>query len=241
MPTKTTEREPAYRRIQRLVQTQIENGEFKPGDLLSSERELARQHGVSLMTARGALSALQQQGLVERRRGAGTFVAIPKIDYNRLLSTTELMGARGVGVRSRVIAASLVRDQSDIAARLGLPGEAPLVKLERLRQIEREALAVETSYFSADKYQGLLTEALDGGSLFRTLEGRYNAQIAYSDEEVDATACEARTATLLGIEKGAPLLRIRQTIYTTTGQPLLYVLGLYRSDMHKMHVRRLRR
>lgn len=237
----TRDSQPVYRRIQRVIRESIEQGKLKPGDVISSERELARKHGVSLMTARNALSGLEQQGLVERRRGAGTFVAIPKIDYNQLLSTTELMNARGVSVRSRILCAKIVADQPEIAARLGLPGNAELVKLERVRQIEREALAVETSYLSADKYGHLVDQPLEAGSLFMTLETKFNVQIAYSDEEIDSTASDRRIARLLGIEAGAPILRIRQTIYSTANQPVLYVLGLYRSDTHKMHVRRMRR
>ena len=62
---------PAYQRIQGAIRTQIEAGELKPGDAVASERELARVHGVSLMTARHALAGLEHEGMVERR-GAAT-------------------------------------------------------------------------------------------------------------------------------------------------------------------------
>ena len=74
---------PAYKKIQRTIVKRVERGLLKPGDLVDSERELARIHGVSLMTARHALIALEREGLVVRRRGAGTFVAPPKIHFNR--------------------------------------------------------------------------------------------------------------------------------------------------------------
>jgi len=238
---KTSRSQPVYKRIQSSIQQSIEEGKFKPGDLIWSERELARKHGVSLMTARNALSALEQQGFVERRHGSGTFVSIPKIDYNELLSTTELMGARGVSVRSRVLCAKAIEDQPEIAAHLGLPGNAPLVKLERVRQVKHEAIALEASYLAADKYGDLTARPLEAGSLFTTLENKYGVQIAYSDEEIDATRSDRRVAKLLGIEAGAPVLRIRQTIYSTAGLPVLYVLGLYRSETHQVHVRRTRR
>jgi len=241
MAAKTENVEPVYRRMQRAIQREIEEGKLRPGDPILSERELARAYGVSLMTARNALSGLEWQGIVERRRGAGTFVAVPKVDYNKLLSTTELMASKGALVRSRVLCVKLVEDQPEIAARLGFPIDSALIKLERLRQIEREPLALEASYLPADRYSELLRRPLEGGSLFMTLETRYKVQIAYSDEEVDASPSDKRVAKLLGIEPGAPLMRIRQVIYSTANQPILYVLGLYRYDRHTLHVRRMRR
>src|SRR5438270_13777075 len=74
---------PAYRRIQRTIREQIEGGHLQPGQAVDSERELARIHQVSLMTARHALAELQREGLVERHRGSGTFVAPPRIEFNK--------------------------------------------------------------------------------------------------------------------------------------------------------------
>ena len=84
---------PAYQRIQGTIVKQLELGLLKPGDPVDSERELARIHGVSLMTARHALTTLEREGLVVRRRGAGTFVAPPKIHFNKLMSYTEQMSS----------------------------------------------------------------------------------------------------------------------------------------------------
>ncbi len=234
-------KQPAYQRIQRVIQERIKRGKLKPGDAVSSERELARAHGVSLMTARSALAGLERQGLVERRRGAGTYVTVPKVDYTQLVSTTELMAARGLSVHSKVLCSKCIENQPEIAARLGLAGESSLVKLERLRKVEEEPLALEASYLPGEKYGDLAHIPLEGGSLFMTLANRYQTEVAYADEEVDATVADKRTAGLLRIAEGAPILRIRQVIYSTLGQPALYVLGLYRSDRHKLHIRRLRR
>jgi len=171
---------PAYRRIQNAIRKKIEDGKLKPGELVDSERELARVHGVSLMTARHALAELQREGLVERHRGSGTYVAPPKIEFNKLTSFTEQMAGRSTRA-----------------------------------QLER-------------------------GSLFILLEKDYQTRIAYADEDVDATVADPKTAALLRLPHGAPLLRIRQTIFSGDGKPMLYVLGLYRSDRHVLHIRRFR-
>src|SRR5215510_11061201 len=99
---------PVYKRIQNAIRTRIESLELQPGTAVASERELARLHKVSLMTARHALAGLEREGLVERRRGSGTFVAPPKIHFNKLMSFTEQMASRGLAGYSRILSASLV-------------------------------------------------------------------------------------------------------------------------------------
>src|SRR5258708_25079418 len=77
---------PAYKRIQGAILKRLESGQLKPGDAVDSERELAKIHRVSLMTARHALAGLEREGMVVRRRGAGTFIAQPKIHFSKLVS-----------------------------------------------------------------------------------------------------------------------------------------------------------
>src|SRR5260221_13252079 len=82
--------------IRTAILKRIEAGQLKEGDSVDSERELARINKVSLMTARHALATLEKEGMVERRRGAGTFVAPPKIHFNKLMSYTEQMASSGL-------------------------------------------------------------------------------------------------------------------------------------------------
>jgi GntR family transcriptional regulator len=231
---------PAYKRIQGAIGKLLESGQLKPGDVVDSERELARIHRVSLMTARHALAGLEREGIVVRRRGAGTFVAPPKIHFNKLMSYTEQMSGRGLSASSKLLSLSVIDTEQEIAARLALPATSRLIKVERLRRGSNEPFAVETCYLPADDYVGLTKAPLDQVSLFSILEHDYGLEIAHADEEVDATTADPHTARLLAIPPGAPVLRIRQEIYSTTGKVALYVLGLYRSDRHNLLIRRFR-
>jgi GntR family transcriptional regulator len=231
---------PAYRRIEGAIRKVIEAGELKPGDVVTSERELARVHDVSLMTARQALVSLEREGVVERRRGVGTFVAAPKIHFNKLMSYTEQMGSRRLTAESKILFAKVIDNEQEATARLSLSPKSRVLKLERLRQVAGEPFALETCYLSAAQFSGLLSAQLQIGSLFSTLERDYGVELGYSDEEVDATTADTSMAELLGVPKREPLLRIRQVIYSTKGVVLLYVLGLYRSDRHNLLIRRYR-
>src|SRR5215469_3114928 len=226
---------PAYQRIQRAIRDQIGAGELKPGDPVASDRELARIHSVSLMTARHALAGLEQEGVVERRRGAGTFVAPPRIHFNKLMSYTEQMASRGLSAASKVI-----EREEEISARLMLPAAGEVVKIERLRHTSDEPFALETCYLPAERFPGLVREPLGKGSLFLALERGYNVQLTYSDEEVDATAADARVAQLLQVPRGAPVMRIRQVIYGSNAKPVIYVIGFYRAERHSLFIRRFR-
>ena len=231
---------PAYQRIRTAILKRIEAGQLKAGDPVDSERELARINKVSLMTARHALATLEKEGMVERRRGAGTFVAPPKIHFNKLMSYTEQMASRGLAAGSRLLCNRVIDDAPDIAARLALPLNSRMVKIERLRHAANEPFALETCYLAAEDFAGLTRAPLERGSLFSMLAHDYGLEVAHADEEVDATAADARTGELLGLQRGAPLLRIRQVIYATNGRPTVYMLGLYRSDRHTLMIRRFR-
>jgi GntR family transcriptional regulator len=231
---------PAYRRIQVVIRKRIDAGDLHTGDAVPSERELAKVHQVSLMTARHALASLEREGIVERRRGIGTFVATPKIHFNKLMSYTEQMASRSMEAGSKILFAKIIDDEQEATARLSLPPKSKVLKLERLRQAAGEPFALETCYLSSAEFSGLLSAPLHRESLFGILERDYRVEIGYADEEVDATAADPRTADLLGIPRREPVLRIRQVIFSSKGKSVMYVLGFYRSDRHNLVIRRFR-
>ena len=231
---------PAYKKIQNSIRKRIDAAELKPGDAVASERELAKTHKVSLMTARHALAGLEREGVVERRRGAGTFVAAPKIHFNKLMSYTEHMSSRGLAPRSRVLVAKIIEDEQEIAARLHLPAASRMVKIERLRLTEEEPFALETCYLPASEFSGLASAPLGRSSLFAALQHDYGVELAYADEEIDAIAADAHLAEMLALPKGSAILRIRQVIYSTKGKATIYGVGYYRSERHTLFIRRFR-
>jgi len=240
MPAKNRASIPAYQRIQSAIRKRIDAGHLRAGDVVASERDLAKLHQVSLMTARHALASLERDGIVERRRGIGTFVAAPKIHFNKLMSYTEQMASRSMMAGSKILFAKVLDNEPEAAARLSLAPTSSVIRLERLRHAAGEPFALETCYLPSSEFPDLLVKPLSRESLFGTLEREYKTDIGYADEEVDATAADQRTAELLNIPKRDPLLRIRQVIYCTKGKAIMYVLGFYRSDRHNLVIRRFR-
>jgi GntR family transcriptional regulator len=231
---------PAYKLIQRAITQRIESGELKPGDRIDSERELARIHGVSLMTARHALQQLERDFVVTRHVGSGTFVSPPRIHFNKLLGFSELMAGRGMTIQSKVLSVQAVDDNEEIAARLRLTGDTRLLRIERLRIGDGEPFALETVYLPHARFADLHSRQLERRSLFGIFQADYQLTLSYADEEVDATAADARCARHLTVPLGAPLLRIRQLLFAAAGEPIMYDIGLYRSERHSLTIRRYR-
>jgi GntR family transcriptional regulator len=156
------------------------------------------------------------------------------------MSYTEQMSSRGLIAQSKIVSSGVLDDEPDIAARLSLSAASHLTMIERVRKAGDEPFALESCYLSAQEFPGLIAASLERGSLFSTLENRYGIQLAYADEEIDSTAADLKTAELLAVPRGSPLLRMRQLIYTNKGKAIIYVLGLYRSGRHTLLIRRFR-
>lgn len=237
-PARARTTAPAYRRIHGDIRSRIEGGDLAPGDRIESERQLATRYHVSLMTARHAVKELEADGLVERRLGSGTYVAPPRIHFNKLQSFSEQMAARGERARSRVVSVQTVADDIEVAARLGLAPGSRLLRLERVRLGGTEPFAFETTYLAERDYPGLARSFRPNDSLFDVLRRDYRVDPAYAEEEIDALAADARVAHLMEIPRGSALLRIRQVLFDVAGRRLLYDVGIYRSERHSLLIRR---
>src|SRR5208282_3333022 len=149
MPNNHQNGTPAYKKIQATILKRIESGHLKAGH---------------------ALTVLEREGMVQRRRGAGTFVAPPKIHFNKLMGFTELMAGRNLSACSRVLAFNVVDNEHSVAARLGLADNTALSKLTRLRLGADQPFALETCYWPAQEFTRLTRASFARGSLFSILE-----------------------------------------------------------------------
>jgi GntR family transcriptional regulator len=231
---------PAYKRIQDAILKRIESGQLKPFEPVESERVLATLHGVSPMTARHALAELERDGFIERRARAGSYVAPPKIHFNKLMSFSEEMAARNLSAFSRILSLKVVDQEPEIACMLRLDPGSRLIKVERLRLGGGEPFAIETCYLSAANFGKLTRAKLDRDSLYAVLAREYGVELSYADEEVDAIVASRDIAQLLTMKGPGPLLRIRQVVHSTKGEPVIYGICLNRADRHSLRIRRMR-
>lgn len=228
---------PYYQQIKEILEQAIQQGIFKPGDAIPPEGALQKHFDVSRATLRQAVDALVAAGLLQKRRGIGTFVAAPKIAelLSNLVSFSEEMRLKGLTPGTAHIEVAWEVPADPIAAALQLePGEKVL-RIKRLRTANGEPVVVLTSYVPA--WTGISLQDDFSGSLIALLEDKYGVEYASADQTIEAAGADADTAKLLGVAEGDPILVIRRVTRTAAHVPVEYVEGLYRADRYSYRIR----
>jgi GntR family transcriptional regulator len=227
---------PLYYRIKQDLLAAIEAGQLQPGARMPSERELTERYGVSRMTVRHAIGHLEQEGLVRRVQGKGSFVAPPKVEQTLvgLTSFTEEMKRRGLTPSSQVLGIELIKSER-VAEQLYLPAEAPLYAVERLRLAGGEPMEHERLYLPARLVPGLPERDLTG-SLYELLRRQYGIRLQKALQTLEAVLADEAEAALLAVPVGSPLLAITRVAYATNGEAVEYSRALYRGDRYKFTV-----
>lgn len=219
----------------------IENGQLNPGSALS-ERALCDRFGVSRMTARQALRALRDEGLLYSERGRGTFVAEPKfnVQTRQLLGFTEDMKARGLTPSSRVLSFQRRASSAEEAERLQLPANQEVFEIVRLRLADKIPMAYETCCLPTRLCPQLKRADVERGSLYTALEENYGTSIEWADEILEAAVATRKEAQALQLPARAPVLVVQRTVYSDQRIPIEVVRSVYRGDRYQavIHLKR---
>ncbi|MEW8979412.1 MAG: GntR family transcriptional regulator [Symbiobacterium sp.] len=226
---------PLYHQIKTHLIEEIRAGHLRPGDRVSSERELSERFGVSRMTARQALVQLELEGRVVRVQGKGSFVAFPKIEQPLMSITgfTEDMRRRGLEPATRVLSAAEVPAEGRVATALRCREGTPIYRLERLRLADGEPLALEVSHLLAESCPGLLSLDLEGRSLYELLRTRYGRRLLRATQTLEAVPAEGPLAEALHVRTGTPLMYMERLVHDQNDQPVELVLSHYRGDRYR--------
>jgi len=220
---------PRYHQLKEILRGRIRSGEWKPGDLIPSERELSEIYQISRMTARQAITDLVNEGVFFREQGKGTFVTSHKITQQlmRLTGFTEDISARGQRPSTRVIAARMSPADDLTAERLRIEVGHQILYLQRLRLADDEPLAIECSQLNFRGCEGLLEEDLEHNSLYQLLEAKYGLPLMEAEQELEAGLAGDEEAELLQIAPGNSVLFTRRTTYTDRNLPIEYAKSVY--------------
>lgn len=218
--------------VREYVRGLIDDAE--PGSPAPSERELVQHFGVARMTVRQALDALVAEGLLERIPGRGTFVARTKIDVQiRLSSYTEEMGRRGMVPTSRTLLARMESAGPGVARALEISEGDRVVHWQRIRLADGAPMCLEDAYMADSIVPGFLDAPLPD-SLYAEFRRR-DLLPTWGEDSVDADLARAEEAELLGIDAGAPVLRIARRAFA--GNIAVEVSrSTYRADRYTLWV-----
>jgi GntR family transcriptional regulator len=229
--------QPLFLQLQNLLRGRIDDGSLAPGDKISSEHELSREHGISRMTARRALDTLVMEGLLFRRPGKGTYVS-EKVQWPgaTIFSFSTAMAALGLSVTTRVVEVGPAAPAASIARDLGVaPGEQ-IVRLTRLRRVEGEAVALHTSYMGMEYYPAILHADLVSTPLNKTMEQISGRRFVNSRDYVEVTLARPEEARPLEIPEGAPLLLVRGLVFSDRWHPERATKSLFRGDRFRFTI-----
>lgn len=217
-------------------------GEWAPGDLIPSERELCERYGISRMTARQSITELVNEGLLYRQQGKGTYVGRPKIAQQllRLTGFTEDMRAREQKPGARVLSAEMWPADETTAERLRVKVGQPVYRLRRLRLADSEPLALETSCISFIGCERLLDHDLERDSLYLLLATAFDIPPLEAEQELEADLAGTEEAHLLAVPVGSPVLRTRRVTVTRRNQPVEFATSVYRGDKYRFYTRMVR-
>ncbi|WP_415914373.1 GntR family transcriptional regulator [Paraburkholderia sp. J67] len=221
---------PLYQQIKGLITQSLETGEWKPGEIIPSEVELAARYKVSQGTVRKAIDELAADNLLVRRQGKGTFVATHNEDraqfrFLRLLADD---GAEHPHV-SRLLECRRLRASAEIARQLDLKPADPVVLIKRLLQFDGESTVLDEIWLPGGVFRGLTAERLAEykGPLYAMFEADFGTRMIRATEKIRAVAAEPAVADLLNVPAGFPLLSVDRVSYTYGDRPVEVRRGWY--------------
>lgn len=233
---------PLYYQLEEYLKQQIESGEWKPGDIMPSERELSEEFRISRMTVRQALTNLVNKNILFREKGRGTFVSHRKFEQNLqgLTSFSEDMERRGLASGSKLLYFEQVKAGDQVAEALAISPGDPVYKLKRIRLADQEPLAVETSYNPVSLFPELDQKIFEK-SLYHYIEENRQMRISHGTQTVEAALVTDEDAQHLMMEEGQPVLLIQRVTHLEDGRPFELVWSIYRGDSYKYRIEMNRR
>ena len=219
---------PRYVTIAADLRERLVTHQMPPHTLLASERELSEQYGVSRMTARHALSLLESEGHVYRRPPRGTFVAEPRVRF-QIGSFSDEAQRLGRSAAAETLWAREMTAPPAVRAALDLPEDGLVHAFRRLRLMESDPVALETTYFPAVLTPGILDRPADG-SLWALLRDRYDVRLDRADAVLESIILDEDSCYRLGIRAASHGILLTRRTYDERGWCVEYARDVYRAD-----------
>jgi GntR family transcriptional regulator len=227
---------PLYQQIKALMTRGLQAGEWKPGEAIPSEVELASRFKVSQGTVRKAIDELATENLLVRRQGKGTFVAThaeEKTQYRFLRLVPDDGGAFG-GLQRRLLDCRRMRAPADVAKVLELKAGEAAVQVRRLLLAADKPVVFDDIWLPGNLFKGLTAELLaeSRGPMYGLFESAFGVRMIRAEERLRAVAAGPDDAALLQVEPGSPLLLVERLSFTYGDRPVELRRGLYHTAAH---------
>ena len=234
---------PLYESVESALAAGIADGTMPPETQLPPEEGLIERFKVSRTTVRKAIQNLVERGLVEVRRGKGTFVTQPKItqELTKLTGFVEDMQALGRSPTARLLDKRIVAADEAVARQLALAPGTLVVRLLRVRMADGVAMSFDETYLPRDIGEKIADNDLEAEPVFALLEEKYDTPLVEAEYKLEAAAAGLVAAEALQVPTGSPIFLIERTSYTTGNRPVDYERLHYRGDLIRFVTRLARR
>lgn len=229
---------PLYQQIKGLILNSLRLGEWKPGEAIPSEMELAARFRVSQGTVRKAIDELAAENLLVRRQGKGTFVAThaeQQVQYRflKLIPDNGDTSSEGPAQR-RIIDCKRLRASADVARALTLRTGDPVLQVRRVLSFADKPTILEDLWLPGGPFKGLTAERLSDyhGPMYALFETEFGVRMVRAEEKIRAVLPDSVQSSLLRIEHNTPLLSVERIAYTYNDAPMELRRGLYLTDTH---------
>lgn len=215
---------PLYRQIKALIVRGLQSAEWKPGEAIPSENELALRFGVSQGTVRKAIDELAAGNLLVRRQGRGTFVATHHSERTqfRFLRLRPDAASGQPSLVSRVLECRRQRAPGDVAKALRLRTGETVVLIRRLLSFDAKPEVLDEIWLPGARFRGLSAERLarNAGPLYGLFETEFGVRMIRAAERLKAVPARAPIARVLGVAAGTPVLLVERTSFTYDDVPV---------------------
>ena len=232
---------PLYQQIKSLILNSLRLSEWKPGEAIPSEMELATRFRVSQGTVRKAIDELAAENLLTRRQGKGTFVATHaeqrvQFRFLKLVPDSGTPGSEGAAQRE-IVECRRTRASADTARALDLRTGDAVLQVRRVLSFAGTPTILEDIWLPAAPFKGLTAERLtnDQGPMYALFETEFNVSMVRAEEKIRAEAATDGREILLQVAPGTPLLSVERIAYTYKNVPMELRRGYYRTDTHHYH------
>ena len=240
-PVLTPAFSPLYQQIKGLILQSLQTGEWKPGESIPSEMELAARFRVSQGTVRKAIDELASDNLLVRRQGKGTFVATHAehhVQYRFLKLVPDQGDLNTEGPAQRqIVDCKRLRASADIARALALRAGDAVLQVRRVLSFGGVPTIVEDLWLPGGPFKGLTAERLadDHGPMYALFETEFGVRMVRADEKIRAVLPDESQSQLLQVPRSTPLLSVERIAYTYNDTPMELRRGFYRTDSHHYH------
>jgi len=228
--------QPLYLQLRDLLVASLEADEWRPGEAIPSETELASRFGVSQGTVRKAIAALAADNLLVRRQGKGTFVATHTEEHASMFRFLRIRrkDGRDEYPASRIIDVRQGRVPTGIARHLGLRPGSAAIRVRRVLEYAGEPAVLDEIVLPGTLFRGLTKAKVDAyrGSLYSFFETQFGVRIVRAREQVTAVPADTAVAAILRVRPGEPLLAVDRVTYTYGGRPVEWRRGLCTTRRH---------